>query len=113
MELTARAQEMYTIIKGYLESEMTQADFCHTKQIPESTFHYWLKRYRDDNNNHTGKSSFTNRQVRSNFIPLEITAPAGLSPIRCEIERPNGTIIKLKCSAVSSDLLELLRTLSV
>lgn len=111
MELTARAQEMYTIIKGYLESEMTQADFCHTKQIPESTFHYWLKRYRDENNNHTGNNSITHKQVRSSFIPLEMmTPPSDLySAIHCEIERPNGTIIKLRCQQVSPDFLELLR----
>jgi transposase-like protein len=112
MELTPRAQEMYALIKEYLESNVTQAEFCRSKQLPESTFQYWLKRYRD-NNNHTGRSSFTNKKTRNNFIPLEITAPADLSPIQCEIERPNGTIIKLKCHKVSADFLELLRTLSV
>jgi adenylate kinase family enzyme len=112
MELTPRSKEMYAIIKEYLETEMTQIDFCNSKQIPESTFQYWLKRYRDDNNNHTVKSSFTNKKVRSNFIPLEITSPSNLSPIHCEIERPNGTIIKLKCNKVSADFLELLRIIT-
>lgn len=111
MELTPRAQEMYTVIKEYLEADVTQSEFCRSKQLPQSTFQYWLKRYRTDHD-HSDTHKTTDKKVQNRFIPIEITSPDNLSPIHCEIERPNGTIIKLKCQRVSPYLLELIRTVS-
>jgi hypothetical protein len=112
MELTSRAQEMYMVIKEYLDSDMTQINFCNSKQIPESTFQYWLKRYRDDTNGHASRSNFTNKKNSRGFIPLDLTSSTDLLLIHCEIERSNGTIIKLKCQKVSPDFLELVRMVS-
>jgi transposase-like protein len=111
MELTPRAQEMYAVIKEYLEADVTQTDFCRTKQLPQSTFQYWLKRYRTDND-YSNEHKTSNRKEQNRFIPLEIAPSADSLPIHCEIERPNGTIIKLKCQKVSPDFLELIRIMN-
>jgi hypothetical protein len=109
MEHTPRAQEMYAVIKSYLESEMTQVGFCQSRQLRASTFQYWLNRYRHDKNDPAVKSVLSNKKVRSGFIPIEISPSSGNVPLQCEIERPDGMIIRLKCQQVSADFIELLR----
>lgn len=116
MALSSRAQEMYALIREYHESGLTQSNFCRSKHLAESTFHYWLQRYRAAHSkSHRPKASGAHEQ--SHFLPLENIPPAPHgqtdgSYLHCEIERPNGTLIKIKARKITSDLLNLLHTLS-
>ena len=44
-----RAQEQYALIEKYLASGLTQKMFCQQHGLVLSTFHLWLKNYRQAN----------------------------------------------------------------
>ena len=74
MGLSSRAQEMYALIREYHESGLTQSNFCSSKHLPESTFHYWLQRYRATKSKiHRPKGSVANERIH--FLPLENIHP--------------------------------------
>lgn len=116
MELSSRAKEMYALIREYHESGLTQSNFCRSKQLAESTFHYWLQRFRATKVKHH-QLKISGPKEQSHFLPLENIPPASQGQtdglyLHCEIERPNGTLIKIKARKITSDLLHLLHTLS-
>ena len=116
MVLSSRAQEMYALIREYHESGLTQSNFCSSKHLAESTFHYWLQRYRATKAR-AHQPRISGPKEQSHFLPLENIPPASqghidCSYLHCEIERPNGTLIRIKCRKITADLLNLLHTLS-
>jgi len=88
--LIPRAQQMYPLMEKYLSSQLTQRQFCQQEALSMSTFLYWLKRYR--------RNQQSDAQSAREFIPLHFTANKGL-PIpaqpTCAVEYPNGVVIRL------------------
>jgi hypothetical protein len=88
--LTPRAQQMYTLVGKYLSSGSTQKQFCQQQSIPLSTFSYWLRHYRQNNQNPD--------QTSAEFIPLGLTSKRNvpvLSQPTCAVEYPNGVLVRL------------------
>jgi len=40
-------EEMYPLIRAYLENGKTQNRFCQDEGLSKTTFQYWLRKYRD------------------------------------------------------------------
>ena len=40
-------QRMFTLIRLWQGSGLSQKDFCEKKDIVYATFHYWYKKFRD------------------------------------------------------------------
>lgn len=89
-ELTPRAQRMYSIIKKYLASGLTQKVFCKQEGLALSTFQLWLSKYRT--HSHANK----NCSRTHNFIPVHLNPPHPAAEAgHCVIEYPNGVIVRL------------------
>ena len=85
--LSARGQQMYTLIEKSQNSQLSQKAFCKQEELPLSTFTYWLKKYR-------GFKITTGS--KEDFIPLKINerSPQKQSTW-CEIEFPSGVVIRI------------------
>jgi len=72
---------MFSLIEKWQQSDQTQKDFCRGHDVKLATFHYWQKKYRNQN-----------QKDISGFIPMEISS----SDVRTvEIRYPNGVILQL------------------
>ena len=90
-------QEMFKLIEQWQQSRLTQKAYCGQQSIKYHVFHYWYKRYRQeqcgvDNNN-------------SSFVKLQIAKPVAASAV--EIHFPSG-IRLLFHEPVSSNYLKAL-----
>jgi len=96
-----RAQEQYALIEKYLASGLTQKMFCQQHGLALSTFHLWLKNYRQANDVGTPEAP----QSSESFIPLVFNSPqsAGTVP-QIVIEYPNGVVVRI-CQAVPTQVL--------
>lgn len=74
--LSTRQREMFSLIEEYRQSGQSQNQFCAEKNLPKSTFLYWLRKYRKD---------------QSGFIPLHFSHSNYSGDYR--IELPNGISI--------------------
>jgi hypothetical protein len=86
---------MYSLIKNYLEVNMSQKDFCNTHNLSFRKFQYWYGRYKRefpvDNN--------------VSFVPLKIDDIPQVKPSEeMKICYPNGVVIELSASASYSIL---------
>ena len=73
-------QQMFQMILQWQQSSLTQKEYCEQQSIRYHVFHYWYKRYRQqqavsDNNN-------------SSFVKLQIAKPVATGAI--EIHFPGG-----------------------
>jgi hypothetical protein len=68
------------------QSGLTIQAFCTTKDIKLCTFHYWLRKYRQKDTNHSG------------FIELTTPVSANRS---VKITYPNGVCIELPAAGIS------------
>jgi hypothetical protein len=84
-------QKILALITEYQESKHTQKAFSQQKQIPLSTFQFWLRKYRRQN----PKLPIQSDPAKS-FIPINIqTVTEQLENFTgCVIEYPNGVIIR-------------------
>ena len=61
----ANREAMLLKIEQWRQSGLAQKHFCDQQSIPYHVFHYWYKRYRDQNNTSTDNgSAFVQLQVR-------------------------------------------------
>ena len=72
-------QEMFSLIEKWQESNLNQQAFCQEHEITYSKFLYWLKKYRQQQENVQG------------FIPIEVSGHHQL----IELRYPNGVILQL------------------
>ena len=95
-------EEMYLAIEIWQESGITQAEFCQRENIPATSFHHWVQKYRKEKKN----INFLLNNYRG-FIPIKVSPPVNTineAPDRIEISFPNG--VKLSCPA-GTDILQL------
>jgi hypothetical protein len=74
-------QQMFKLIEQWLQSKLTQKEYCEQQSIRYHVFHYWYKRYRQqqagNGNNH---SSFVKLQIAKTVTTgvVEIHFPDGI-----------------------------------
>jgi hypothetical protein len=70
---------MFTLIRQWQGSGISQKDFCKRKDIPYATFHYWYKKFRDANGDDTPSPS---------FVP--VTMPVVTNSFFCTVHMGGG-----------------------
>jgi hypothetical protein len=52
------AREMFSLVELWLESDLTQAEFCRAHGLSVSVLSYWLRKYRDEQSGSEKMGSF-------------------------------------------------------
>ena len=78
---------MYDLVAEQEHSGLTITTFCVAKDIRLNTFHYWKRKYKEENSSGTG------------FIAIAALSKAGSQPIR--LTYPNGVNIHLAAADLS------------
>ena len=86
---TQRAEEMFSLVKKYLASDLKQKEFCRRESIAHSTFQWWLHEYR-----YKDKRISSEKKITKNFIALPPVSSTVLCQPSCSIEYPNGVVIR-------------------
>ncbi len=73
---------MFTLIRQWQSSGISQKDFCEKKDIAYATFHYWYRKFRDVD---------PPDQVLPSFVPLSM--PATTLSSFCTVRLPQGVSI--------------------
>lgn len=69
------------LIEKWQTSDLTQKEFCSQHSIAYSGFHYWFKKFREEN-------SLSNSD--SGFIPVKVTTSKGNRAVWIELVMPDG-----------------------
>jgi hypothetical protein len=71
-------QKMFGVIEQWNQSELPIKEFCSQHQIVNSTFHYWLKKYREkDQKSLDPFIPIRVKETSSNAAFAELTLPDG------------------------------------
>ena len=81
-----KTEQMFALIQSYQSSDLTQRDFCLENDINYSTFQFWLKRYRQDNNS----QSRDERLASGGFVPITVSPSTVQHDFCLQIEYPSG-----------------------
>ena len=73
-------EQMFKLIEQWQQSGLTQNKFCQQHSIRYHVFHYWYKRYREQNANL--------QRTASSFVKLQIAKP--ITDGSVEIIYPGG-----------------------
>jgi hypothetical protein len=71
-------QKMFGVIEEWNKSSLPIKEFCIHNQIANATFHYWLKKYRNKD-----------QQKAAEFIPVRVKETA-TGPVFAELSLPDG-----------------------
>jgi hypothetical protein len=85
--------QMFSMIRQWQVSGISQIDFCKKKLISYATFHYWYKKFRD---------SEPPKEVVPSFVPVTITDTVGST--FCSVRLADGMVIDFH-SPISPDYL--------
>jgi len=102
-----QSEEMFPIIKRYFECDLTQTNFCDQEDLALPTFHYWLKKYKQQM---SAKSEDT--PCRQAFLPLRLTSQSH-AEATCEIALPNGILIRFGYPLKPEQLVQYITVLGV
>jgi len=91
-------REMYSIIKKWQGSGTNQKDFCKQHDLSIYTFHYWLRKYKQEYSSSS-----------KGFIPVEISPVETISQEDIRIEYPNGVQLTLGNSVSISRIKALIK----
>jgi hypothetical protein len=106
--LSIRKEEMYGKIEDFLSREITQKEYCQQENLAPSSFSYWLQKYRKEHGLFSEKAP-----IPSGFIPLKFSSdspPTG-SATDCEVQLPNGVLIRCHTASINSSLVNLIQKL--
>ena len=76
-------EQMFQMIEQWQQSGLTQKTFCQQQSVRYYVFHYWYKRYREQ--------QADPQNSNSSFVKLQIAKP--VSPGSIEIYYPGGVRI--------------------
>ncbi|WP_435248138.1 IS66 family insertion sequence element accessory protein TnpA [Vibrio sp. nBUS_14] len=73
-------QQWQQHIDAWLQTKLTQAQYCRSHQIDQSQFSYWKRKVLEASNTNTVSSQFTIAQVEMQHTSssLSVTLPSGL-----------------------------------
>ena len=85
-----RSEEMFPIVKQYLESNQSQKQFCSTlkEEIKLCVFQYWLRKYKHS-------QSKLSVGAQSSFVPIELDPPSLPLTQTATIKFANGIVINI------------------
>jgi transposase-like protein len=97
-------QEMFSIIRKYLGSNMSARAFYRQHNLTEHRFYYWRRKYMD-----------THHSFAEGFVPVEVQAPAP-APVNeargdIQIHYPNGVQVTLDRSVSISWIKALIKAI--
>ena len=87
---------MFPIVEKYMNGEMERSELCDIYRIKVATFDYWLRKYRSQAEDSTGK-----------FIALDPLQSGG-NDYQMEVEVPGGTKFRFKQLVPVAYLVQLL-----
>ena len=88
--------KMFALIRSWKQSGLSQKSYCEQNQIRYYVFHYWYKRYRDEQSNSSEGA----------FIPVNVkTSFSDITCANIEVVFADGKRI-LFHEAISSDFLK-------
>ena len=90
-------QQMFAMIELWKQSGLSQKAYCRQNNIRYHLFHYWYKRYKDE------QSAVKD----AGFVPLNVQPPTSFNAGHIELLLPDGKRI-LFHQAISSDYLKAL-----
>jgi hypothetical protein len=73
-------QQMFKLIEQWQQSKLTQKEYCEQQLIKYHVFHYWYKRYREQQAGAVGNSS--------SFVKIQVAKPVTGGAV--EIHFPSG-----------------------
>ena len=79
-QLPETRQQMFKLIEEWQQSNLTQKQYCEQQSIRYHVFHYWYKRYRQQ------QAGIDNKN--SSFVKLQISKPVIAGAV--EIHFPGG-----------------------
>jgi hypothetical protein len=79
-QLPETRQQMFRLIEEWQQSNLTQKEYCEQQSIRYHVFHYWYKRYRQQQGGIDNKNS--------SFVKLQISKPVTTGAV--EIHFPGG-----------------------
>jgi len=74
-------EKMFASINGWQQSDCTQREWCRQRDIPYHIFHYWYRKFKDQQQSYADNGS---------FIQLAMTTPPATG---CEVTFTDGTRI--------------------
>jgi len=87
-------QKMFGVIEQWNQSELPIKEFCIQHKIVNSTFHYWLKKYR-----------VRDQESPGSFIPIRVKEISSDAPF-AELTLPDGRRLmfyqSVECSFIKS-----------
>ncbi len=97
-------KEMFTLIKKWHESGISQKEFCSQHDLSMHAFYYWLRKYKQ-----------INQSSNNGFLPVEI-GPQVLPPVNdtkegIHIRYPNGVLVTLDKSVSISRIKALIKAI--
>lgn len=93
-------QEMFSLIKKWKASGITQRDFCNRHDLSIPTFHYWLRKYKQ-----------IYHSSENGFVPVEISPATGIIKREIQIHYPNGVLLTLSDEASISRIKALIKVI--
>jgi transposase-like protein len=72
-----RAAQMYPLVEEYLSSGVSQEQFCSSRGLASSSFHYWIKKYKAANQAPAGFVA-VNTHAMEPEASMELTYPNGV-----------------------------------
>ena len=94
-----RQSRIATVVK-YLDSGLTQRQFCQQENVAYSTLQFWLRRYRESNPG-------VQESNRDNFVALQVRTPLQTDPPHYTIQYPNGVVVHVN-GTISPEFLHVL-----
>lgn len=103
--LRRRPEQIAQLIRDYQRSGLSQVAFCQQRQVPVSSFTFWLRQHRRKAQLQPRRS----RRQRPAFRQLDLSPMRSLNSWAAEVVRPDGLIVRLSVHASAQWASELLR----
>jgi hypothetical protein len=100
--LGERRQSRIGTVMKYLDSGLTQRQFCQQEKVAYSTLQFWLKRYRES-------KLEAQEPNRDNFVALQVRPPLQTDPPHYTIQYPNGVVVHINGTISPESLLVLIQ----
>lgn len=93
-------REMFSLIKKWQESGISQKEFCIRHDLSEHAFYYWLRKYK-----------LAHHTSNNGFLPVEISSPVNDTRVDIQIYYPNGVLVTLDKSVSISRIKALIKAI--
>ncbi len=80
-----KSEQMYPIIKNYLEGNISQSSICDSAGISVPVLQYWLKKYRSEHS----------LETESGFAELEVETTVKVTTSSLTIYLPSGARVEI------------------